>query len=81
MGLGVPAAGEGSKRGSPRPGGLRLSCLPALIPTVSAMLREITRLFEVSDHRRNVSCELGHPEFLKVSVTGLRSKDAMLFLL
>lgn len=54
-----------------------------LIPAATAMLREITKLFEVSDHRRNTSYELGlrgeHPKFLKVSVTGLRWEDAMLF--
>lgn len=58
-------------------------CVPALIPAVPAMLREISKRFEVSDHRRNLSYQLGfreeHPDFLKVSVTGLRWEDAMLF--
>lgn len=65
------------------PGGSCLSHVPVLIPAISAMLREITKLFEVSDHRRNESYELGlreeHPEFLKVTVTGLRWKKVMLF--
>lgn len=64
------------------PGGSCLSCVSVLIPAVSAMLREITKLFEVSCRRRNTSYELGlreeHPEFLKVTVTGLRREKAML---
>lgn len=68
---------------SPGPGRLCLSRVPLLIPALSAMLREITKLFEVSDHRRDASYELGlrqeHLKFLKVGVTGLRWEDAMLF--